>query len=84
MKQSTIQWHLARDNCAKLARFCEKNRVSSSNELNTATVDGQDYWQMTSIFNNGGYITAELLHGDTVGYSVADHYQVVNYSLGNN
>jgi len=83
MKQSTIQWHLARDNQAQLAKFCEQNRVRSSTELNTYNDGEHDYFQQTSVFNNGGFITAELLHGDTRSYSVNDHYQVVDYVLGN-
>lgn len=82
MKVSTIQWHLARDNQARLAAFCEKHKVRSSHKYNTAEVDGKRYWQMTFEFDNGGFITAEMLHGDTQSYSVADHFQVVDYSLG--
>jgi hypothetical protein len=82
MKNSTIKWHLARDNQVKLARFCEKFKVRSSHEYNTAQVDGKNYWQMTFEFNNGGFITAEMLQGDTSSYSIADHFQVVDYRLG--
>lgn len=82
MKQSTIKWHLARDNQLKLARFCEANKVRSHQELYTLTNEFGSYFQMTYIFNNGGYIVAELRHGDDKGYSVADHFQVVDYGLG--
>ncbi len=84
MKASTIKWHLARDTQVELARFCEKHRTRSQNELYTHKDDeGSEYWQQTSTFDNGGYITAELLHGDDKrSYSVADHYQVIDYRLG--
>lgn len=82
MKQSTLKWHLARDNQLKLARFCEANQVRSSIELDTYQDDDGSYWQKTYVFNNGGYVTAELKQGDSRSYSVADHFQVVDYALG--
>lgn len=82
MKQSTLIWHLSRDNQEKLARFCEKNKVRSEVELNTYKDDEHSYFQMTFHFNNGGFITAEMLQGDESGYSVADCFQVVDYALG--
>lgn len=83
MTQSTIKWHLARDNRIALAKFCENNRIRSNTKLHTYTDDdGREYWQQTSYFDNGGYITAELLHGDKLGYLVADYFQVLDYSLG--
>jgi hypothetical protein len=82
MKASTIRWHLARDSQSKLASFCSKHKVRSSHEYNTAEVDGKRYWQMTFEFDNGGFITAEMLAGDTQSYSVADHFQVVDYAWG--
>lgn len=85
MKQSTLQWHLARDNQAKLARFCEMHQVRSHVELHTANDGEHEYWQKTYTFNNGGFITAEMLHGSAdKSYSVADHFQVVDYALGTN
>ena len=77
MKASTIQWHLARDNQSKLARFCEQNKTNSVTEL----LDDK-YFLLTSFFDNDGYITAELRRGDAKGYTVADHYQVTDYSFG--
>ena len=82
MKASTIQWHLARDNQLQLARFCEKNKVSSHAMPNTAHDEKHYYWQLKSVFDNGGYIVAELMQGDERSFNVADHYQVVDYSLG--
>ena len=82
MKASTIAWHLARDNQVKLAKFCNANKVRSESELFTARDDEHDYFNITYIFNNGGFITAEMIHGDTKSYTVADHFQVVNYGLG--
>ncbi len=81
MKASTIQWHLARDNQAKLARFCENNKVKSSTELDTYSDEDGKYFQIEYTFDNGGFITAELKQGDTRSYSVADHFQVVAYAL---
>lgn len=83
MKASTIAWHLARDNYAKLARFCEQNRNRVETDTHVYTVDGNDYWHQTSYFDNGGWIKAELLHGTKdKSYSVADSYAVVDYELG--
>jgi hypothetical protein len=76
MKASTIKWHLARDNQIKLARFCQNNKVNSETEL------FEDTFNIKYEFDNGGYIVAELLRGKEVGYSVADHFQVVDYSMG--
>lgn len=77
MKASTIEWHLQRDSCLKLAKFCDKNqieRVISDYYM----VEDQKLFKMTTFFNNGGYIEAEL----QVGESIANYYQVVSYSLG--
>lgn len=82
MKNSLMQWHLARDNQVKLAKFCEANKIRSNHKYNTAEVDGKHYWQMTFEFDNGSFITAEMLAGDTRIYSVADHFQVVDYAWG--
>lgn len=82
MKNSTIKWHLARDNQIKLARFCETNKVSSEVRKNTYNDGEHDYFEITYHFDNGGLITAELLQGDTKSYSVADHFQVVEWGLG--
>jgi hypothetical protein len=82
MKTSTIKWHLARDNQLALAKFCEKHKTRSECELNTYKDDEHEYFQITYHFDNGGYITAELIHGDDRSYTVADHFQVVNYGMG--
>jgi hypothetical protein len=76
MKNSMMKWHLARDNQIKLARFCEKNKISSSTEL------FDDTFNIKYVFDNGGYIVAELLRGKEVSYSVADHFQVIDYGWG--
>lgn len=82
MKASTIAWHLARDNCAKLARFCEKHKTESHAGI-VYRVGNHGYFDITFKFDNGGYITAELLAGDEFnGYTVADHFQVKDYALG--
>ena len=85
MKASTIEWHLARDNQAKLSIFCERHRVSSSVKLHTHRDEERntDAFEMTSVFDNGGFITAELLHGNAErGFGTADHYQVLDYAFG--
>lgn len=77
MKNSTLQWHLARDNCEKLAKFCEQNKTSNSTEL------FDDTFNIRYEFDNGGYIVAELLRGkENKSYSVVDHFQVVDYAWG--
>lgn len=82
MTSNRMRWHLARDNETELAKFCEENKVNSSSRTHTFNDGQHDYWQMDYIFDNGGFITVELLHGDTKSYSVADHFQVVDYDLG--
>jgi hypothetical protein len=80
MKASTIQWHLARDNQLQLARFCDRNRVVSE-VAEQYQVDGRGYFTILYRFDNGAYIKAEMLTGDTRSYTVADHFQVVDYAL---
>lgn len=82
MKPSTIQWHLARDNQEKLAKFCESNKVRSEQELYTYNDGEHDYYEVTYHFDNGGHIKAELLHGDTKSYTTADHFQVLQFGFG--
>jgi hypothetical protein len=84
MKQSTIQWHLARDNQEKLAKFCNKQRLHQSQYGDVYNVgENENYFQMMYQFDNDGFIRAELRAGDVKGYTIADHFQVVDYSLGN-
>lgn len=83
MKASTINWHVKRDNNQQLAAFCERNKTRSMRELFTRNDGQHQYWQMTYTFDNGGYITAELLHGDDKrGYTTADHFAVLAQGLG--
>ena len=82
MKQSTMQWHLGRDNQVKLAKFCEKNRLHQSIYGDNYKVGNATYFQIMYQFDNDGFIRAELRAGDTKSYSVADHFQVVDYALG--
>lgn len=81
MKNSLMQWHLARDNQVKLARFCEKHAVRHDN-VKPYQVGDASYFQHTYHFDNGGFVRAEMRAGDTRSYSIADHFQVVDYSLG--
>ncbi len=82
MKQSTIKWHLARDNQIKLAKFCQKNAIKHTN-VPPYQVGDERYFQHAYYFDNEGVIRAEMRAGDTQSYSVADHFQIVDYSLGN-
>lgn len=82
MTPSLMRWHLSRDNQQRLAKFCEQYKTRTEQELQAHTDGKHSYFHLTFFFNNGGFIKAELLHGDTQGYSVADHFQVVDYSLG--
>lgn len=78
MKASTIQWHLARDNQTKLHKFCQENKTTSVTD--TA---GKDTFTIRYFFDNGAFILVELLKGTKErSFSVADHFQVVDYSLG--
>jgi len=82
MKASTIRWHLARDNQIRLAKFCQQNAIKHDNKTNTYNDGTHTYFEHTYHFDNGGYITAEMLQGDTRGYSIADYFQVVDYNMG--
>jgi hypothetical protein len=78
MTNSLLQWHLARDNQVKLARFCEKNRVKQE-VTDRYEVGGKGYFALQFDFDNGSYIKAELRAGDTQSYTIADHFQVIDY-----
>jgi hypothetical protein len=77
-----MQWHLARDNQIKLAKFCEKHAIRHDN-VEPYQVGDAKYFQHTYHFDNDSFIRAELRAGDTKSYSVADHFQVVDYAWGN-
>ena len=83
MTYSLMKWHLARDNQEQLARFCDKYQVAReiSDFYHLPDTDGT-YYTMTTYFDNGGFIEAELRRGDHRSYSVADYYQVINYQWG--
>lgn len=74
MKASTIQWHLARDDQRKLARFCDKHQIKR--EVSDYYDDG--CFAMTTHFDNGGYIKAELKQGT----DISENYQVLDYNMG--
>lgn len=78
MTNSLMEWHLARDNQVKLARFCEKHAIQHDS-IEPYQVDGKKYFQHKYIFDNGSFIQAEMRAGDSKSYSVADHFQVVDY-----
>lgn len=78
MTNSLMEWHLARDNQSKLAKFCEKHKTTSVTDLG-----GERTFTINYFFDNGSNILVELLKGnDARGYSVADHFQVVDYAWG--
>lgn len=82
MTNSLMRWHLARDNCLKLAKFCEKNAVRHENITNAFQDEEHTYFHHTYYFDNGGHIKAEMLQGDTRGYSMADYFAVIDYGWG--
>lgn len=81
MTNSLMQWHLARDNQVKLAKFCEKHVVRHDNvaPYEVEGVEGK-YFRHTYHFDNGSYIQAEMRAGDTKSYSIADCFQVTDYA----
>jgi len=89
MKASTLAWHIARAKDTpvtnqRLARFCEKNKVSSFAGAPHPQI-GRDEWffEIEYHFDNGGMITAKLQAGrGNKGYTVADCFEIVNYKLG--
>jgi len=82
MKATTIEWHLARDDQQKLYKFCEKHGTITKTVINSTVIDGQPYFENTYTFDNGGFITVELLQGGKdKGFTVRDHFQVVDYAL---
>lgn len=81
MTASLLAWHLTRDNHIQLARFCMKHAVRNDNTTYTRNDGEHDYFEHTYHFDNGGYVTAEMLHGDTRSYSIADRFQVIDYAL---
>lgn len=83
MTNSKMGWHLARDNQEELAKFCEKHKTRMTVTPNVYQDDeGKRYFTNQYHFDNGGYITAELLHGDGRSYTVADYFQVTDYNWG--
>lgn len=77
-----MKWHLARDDQVKLAKFCQENAVGHDTRLDTAFDEESSYFEHTYMFDNDSYIIAEMRQGNTKGYSVADHFQVVDYAWG--
>lgn len=83
MTNSLMKWHLARDDFVKLAKFCEKHKVRNETELYAYSDGENNYFHITYLFDNGGFIKAELLQGTKdKGYSVADWFSVVDYGWG--
>lgn len=80
MTNKLMQWHLARDNQIKLAKFCDKHQVNRNVSPYYKHEGLEDnYFTMTTIFDNGGFITAESKQGG----SLAENYQVMDYGWGN-
>lgn len=82
MTNSLMRWHLARRaNRNQLHNFCQKHRTN----LDTGKVYGSGnlhYFTQTYYFDNGSYIKVLLRASDTKSYSVADHFQVIDYAWG--
>lgn len=78
MTNSLMQWHLARDNQVKLARFCGQHAIGHEH-MKPYTVGDAMFFQHTYHFDNGSFIRVEMRAGDAKSYSVADHFQVVDY-----
>lgn len=75
MKQSTILWHLARDNQEKLFRFCERKKQ----RIEWLRVDSDKPELVAKFtFDNGGYIVVEMLKE----VSCTEHFQVMDYGFG--
>lgn len=80
MTNSLMKWHLARDNQIKLHRFCQKHKT-----VNVTDLEGEDTFTIKYFFDNGGWILVELMKGTKErSFSVADHFQVVDYQWGKN
>lgn len=81
MKSSTIEWHLSRDNQLSLYKFCDKNKI----KVHTGEVyqvDNKKLFTQLYQFNNNGFIKVELRAGDSRSYTIADHFQVIEYDVG--
>lgn len=80
IKPSTIKWHLQRDSCVQLAKFCDKWQVDRkvSDYYQAENDNDNTYFTLTTFFGNGGWIEAELKQGS----SIAECYAVVDYRLG--
>ena len=79
MTKSMLLWHLARDNQVKLALFCDRNQIGREiGPYYRVEGDTRKAFTMKTYFKNGGYILAELLSPA----SISDHYQVLDYNLG--
>ncbi len=78
MTNSLMKWHLARDNQRKLAAFCDTYQVDREVGSYYDVPFVGTCFVMRTEFQNGGYIEAELV----VGKSISEHYQVVDWGLG--
>lgn len=81
MKASTINWHLARDNQVKLHKFCANNNIKQDTG-EVYTIDNEKYFTKLYQFDNDAFIKVELRAGDSKGYTIADHFQVMEYEVG--
>lgn len=81
MKASTIDWHLSRDNQIALHKFCQSNCIKQHTG-SVFSVDNKNYFYKIYQFDNDGYIKVELRAGDKRSYTIADHFQVVEYEAG--
>jgi hypothetical protein len=84
MTNQLLRWHLSRDNQIKLHNFCQKHRVKQEKIGKDEVVPYyKNCFYIRYYFANGAWVLVELLAGTkTKDYSVADHFQVVNYQWG--
>lgn len=80
MTNKLMKWHLAHDNQLQLSHFCDKHQVDRHvGPYYQRKESDENYFLMTTYFNNGAFITAELIQGT----SINENYQVLDYGWGN-
>jgi len=75
MKNTLLQWHLARDNSAKLFLFLHKNAIKEEladiPELNKVEYMGQKYHYFE--FDNGAWVIVETCYNNISTTGVVDY-----------
>ena len=76
MKTSTLQWHLARDDCKKLYNFLEqRGKVTRINDIFFRSIHGNHYAKRYE-FDGSQFIEVEIQQGNE-----ENHCQVIDYYL---